>query len=62
MSINPNEMGEMQKYGDLGKLNAAGIGNMSKALYGTSDDRKDIARNLLGRSDVSAADKKQLKA
>lgn len=60
LSINPNQMGEMQKYGDLGKLNAAGIGNMSKALYGTSDDRKDIARNLLGRSDVSAADKKTI--
>lgn len=60
LSINPNEMGEMQKYGDLSKLNAAGIGNMSKALYGTGDDRKDIARGLLGRGDVSAADKKSV--
>ena len=58
LSIKPNEMGEMQKYaGDLTKLNAGGIANMSKALFGSDADRSAIARSMLGRSDVSAADK-----
>lgn len=60
LSINPNEIGEMQKYGDLGKLTSSGIGNISKALYGNSDDRKALADSFLRRQDVSSADKEKL--
>jgi murein DD-endopeptidase MepM/ murein hydrolase activator NlpD len=57
LSIKPNEIGEMQQYGDLGKLSGTGIGNMSKALYGSGSDRQSLARSLLGRDDVSQSDK-----
>lgn len=63
LSIKPNEMGEMQKYaGDLTKLNAGGIANMSKALFGSDADRSAIAKSMLSRSDVSAADKEAIQA
>lgn len=61
MSLKPNQMGEMEKYGgDLSKLNAGGIANMSKALFGSDADRQAVARSLLGRSDVKADDKKAI--
>lgn len=62
LQIEPNEIGEMQKYGDLGKLSGNGIGNLSKALYGSAGDRQGLAQSLLGRSDVSSDDKNALKA
>jgi hypothetical protein len=61
LGIQPNNIGEMQKYADLGKLTGNGIGNLSKALYGSADDRSAISSTLLGRSDVSAADKDRLR-
>ena len=64
LSVDPNEMGEMQKYGDLGKLSGSGIGNLSKSLYGSSDDRQAIASGLLGRKGadaISDPDRKALK-
>lgn len=57
LSVDPNKMGEMQKYGDMGKLSGSGIGNLSKALYGTDEDRKGLAASLKGRKDVSDGDK-----
>lgn len=54
LSVEPNKMGEMEKYGDLTKMNAAGIGNLSKVLYGSDDDRQDIARNLQRRTGADA--------
>lgn len=48
--IDPNQMGGMESYaGDLTKLNATGIGNLSKTLYGTGADRVDVANSLAGR-------------
>lgn len=55
LSVAPNQMGEMQKYaGDLTKLNAAGIGNLSKALYGSANDRQDLANSLKRRTGADA--------
>lgn len=63
LSIEPNAIGEMQdKFGDLSKLSATGIGNISTALYGSSDDRQALARSLKARSDVTAADKEAITA
>lgn len=50
LSVNPQEMGEMQKYADLTKLSGTGIGNLSKALYGSSTDRKALADSLRRRT------------
>lgn len=62
LSLQPNQMGELQKYaGDMTKLSASGIGNMSKALFGSNDDRSALAQSLLGRDDVSQADKDRLR-
>lgn len=62
LNVKPNELGEMQKYADFGKMSGNGIGNMSKALFGTDADRGGIAKNLLGRSDVSKDDKAAIEA
>lgn len=63
LSLQPNQMGEMQKYaGDLSKLSASGIGNMGKALFGSGSDRQALAESLLGRDDVSQADKDRLRS
>lgn len=62
LSMQPNQMGEMQKYaGDMSKLSASGIANMGTALFGTGADRQQLATNMLGREDVSAADKDRIK-
>jgi hypothetical protein len=61
IDLQPNQMGQMQGYADLGKLSGSGIGNLSKALYGSGDERQDLSRNLLGRDDVSQTDKDALK-
>lgn len=61
LSVDSNQIGEMQKYGDLSKLSGSGIGNLSKALYGTDDDRLGLTQSLLGRADVSDADKAALR-
>lgn len=54
-TIKPNQMGEMEKYaGDLTKLSGSGIGNLSKVLYGSEDDRKEMARSLQRRSGSDA--------
>lgn len=58
LSVKPNQMGEMQGYaGDLTKMNAGGIGNLSKALYGSSDDRQALASDFLGRRGNNAITK-----
>lgn len=62
LDTDPNKMGEMGKYADLTKLSESGIANMSKALYGTADERKSITDSLLGRSDVSEKDKEVLRS
>jgi hypothetical protein len=61
LSVDPNQIGEMQKYGDLSKLTGNGIANLSKSLYGSDADRKGVTDTLLGRSDVSGADKEELR-
>ena len=63
LSVQPNAIGEMQdRFGDLSKLSASGIGNISKALYGSSGDRQALARSLKARGDVTAADKEAITA
>lgn len=62
LSIKPNEMGEMNKYaGDLTKLSGSGIGNLSKALYGSKADRQGLSESLLRREDVSSEHKSKLR-
>ena len=61
LSLKPNQMGEMQKYaGDITKLNAGGIGNMSKVLYGSDADRQGVTESLMRRKDLSQNDKESL--
>jgi len=61
LSLKPNEMGELQKYaGDMKGMNASGLLNLSKAVTGTDDDRKALADQFRGRSDVSQKDKEEL--
>lgn len=61
LSLKPNEMGDMQKYaGDITKLNASGIGSLSKVLYGSAADRQYVAQDMLSRTDVSAQEKARL--
>lgn len=63
LSVQPNAIGEMQdRFGDLSKLSASGIGNISTAMYGKADDRQALARSLKARSDVTAADKDAITA
>ena len=59
--LTPNQMGSMEAYaGDLTKMSASGIGNLSKVLYGSGADRVDVANSLAGNSAVSAAELKRL--
>lgn len=61
LSVEPNAIGEMQdRFGDLSKLSANGIGNISTAMYGKKDDVQALARSLKARSDVTAADKQAI--
>lgn len=61
LSINPNEMGEMMQYApNLAGLSASGIGNMSKALYGSDGDRADVANALYRNRDLTSADRIRL--
>lgn len=56
--IKPNQMGEMQRYtDDITKMSASGIGNLSKALYGSADDRKTLIESLRARSGADALSK-----
>lgn len=54
LTLKPNDMGEMQKYGDLEKFSGSGITNIAKALRGTTAERDDLARDFLGRSGKNA--------
>lgn len=55
LSLKPNEMGEMQGYaGDLTKMSSKGIGNLSKALYGSSQERDALKADFLGRTGADA--------
>jgi hypothetical protein len=61
LSVDPNQIGEMQKFGDLSTLSGNGIANLSKSLYGSDADRKGLSDTLLSRKDVSGADKEELR-
>lgn len=65
LSLSPNQMGEMQDYaGDLTKMSGKGIGNLSKALYGSADERQALRSEFLGRTGadaISAEDAKRLR-
>lgn len=54
LSIDPNQMGEMQQYADLTKLSGSGIGNLSKVLYGSDADRAGVADSLKRRTGADA--------
>lgn len=55
LTLDPNQMGEMQGYaGDLTKMSSKGIGNLSKALYGSADDRSAMKADFLGRTGADA--------
>jgi len=54
LSTKPQQMGEMGKFADLTKLSDTGIGNLSKALYGSSADRQGLADSLLRRTGAEA--------
>lgn len=47
--VSPEQMNEMSQYGDMSKLSGESIGNMSRALFGTAQDRADIANSLYRR-------------
>lgn len=54
MGIAPKQMGELASKVDLSKLSGAGIGNLSKAQYGTAGDRQALAMQFLGRTGSDA--------
>jgi len=62
LSLQPNEMGELQKV--LGNktlsLNASGINNAAMALNGTDEDRASIRAGLLKRDDLTKDDRTTL--
>jgi soluble lytic murein transglycosylase-like protein len=58
--VDPNQMGGMQKYADLTKLSGSGIGNLSKALYGSAADRTDLAGSLARRKGADALSAEEL--
>lgn len=61
LSIDPNQMGEMMRFApNLAGLSASGIGNMSKALYGSADDRTDVANALYRNRDLTSSDRVRL--
>lgn len=60
LSIDPNQMGDMQKYADLTKLSGSGIGNLSKALYGSDADRAGLADSLKRRTGADALSPQEL--
>jgi hypothetical protein len=63
LSVDPNQMGGMEKYaGDLTKLNAGGIGNLSKVLYGSDADRQSVAEIMYRRADIGDDEKRGLKS
>lgn len=66
LELQPNQMGEMQDYaGDLTKMSGKGIGNLSKALYGSAGDRTSLKADFLGRTGadaISAEDRKALES
>lgn len=58
LSVDPNQMGEMQQYaGDLTKISGSGITNLSKALYGSAGDRRSLADSYLARRGDDAISK-----
>lgn len=61
--IQPNQMGEMQKYADLTQMSGSGIGNLTKALYGSDSDRAALAAGLRarGKDDSPLSDKERAK-
>jgi len=61
LSVKPNQMGGMSKYANLTSMSGAGIGNLSKALYGSGAERKGLAESLMRRSDVSEDEKARIK-
>ncbi len=62
LSMQPNQMGELQKVlGDKAlSMNASGINNAAMALNGTDEDRASIRAGLLKRDDLSKADREAL--
>lgn len=62
LSLQPNQMGELQKV--LGNsalsMNASGINNAAMALNGTDDDRASIRAGLLKRDDLKKEDRTTL--
>jgi len=54
LSTNSTQIGEMGRYADLTTLSGSGIGNLSKVLYGSGDDRRGIADSLLRRTGAGA--------
>lgn len=61
LSVKPNQMGGMAKYADLTTLSGSGIGNLSKALYGSDADRRGVADSMYRREDVTADEKGRIK-
>ncbi len=63
LSVEPNKMDEMKKYvPDITKLNGEGILSLSKVVYGSADDRKAVANELRGRTDLTEKEKASIDA
>lgn len=61
LSLQPNQMGQMQKYaGDMTTLSASGINNMALSLFGNDEQRTGIRDSLLARSDLKSEDRESL--
>lgn len=60
LSVDPAQMGEMEKYGDMTKLSGSGISSMSKALFGSESDRASLADSLYRRTGAGALNTDEL--
>lgn len=58
--VSPEQMGEMSGYADITKMSGESIGGLSKALFGTSQDRADIANNLYRRTGDGALSREEI--
>ncbi len=62
--LDPSKMGELQKgltEDEISKMGFSGLGNMAIARYGSKSDIADLSRSYLGRRDVDASQKEELR-
>lgn len=55
--VDPQVLGDMERFGNVKDFNASGISNLAKALGGTAEDRQAMVNEFLGRTGSGALSK-----